>query len=144
MELVLVRSTKTEQSTISELYVNGAYECFILEDVDRGLTHAMPLSEIQAKKVHGKTAIPIGRYEIAITFSNRFKKYLPLLLSVPGYDGIRIHPGNTAVDTEGCLLPGDTRNPDMVLNSKKAFTALFDKLQTASGKEKIFIDIRHY
>jgi len=101
----------------------------------------MPLDEIKAGKVHGKTAIPSGTYQVAITFSNRFKKYLPLLINVPGFEGIRIHPGNTAADTEGCLLPGEFRNHNQVTNSKKAFTKLFEKLKAVEKKEKITITI---
>lgn len=141
MELTLKRTDKTEESTIGDLSCNGEFLCFILEDVDRGLTQEMTLEEIQSIKVYGKTAIPTGRYEIAITFSNKFQKYLPLLLSVKGYDGIRIHGGNTEIDTLGCLLPGQSKEPNKVLNSRKAFTQLFNKIKEASKKEKVFIEI---
>jgi hypothetical protein len=141
MELELVRKTRSEISTIGDLAVNGQFECFILEDKDRGLTKDMTLSELVSKKVPGKTAIPSGRYEVAITFSERFQKMLPLLLDVPAYAGIRIHPGNTAADTEGCLLPGTTKGTDVVSNSRVAFAALFEKLKAAAANEKIFITI---
>jgi len=141
MELKLIRKERTEESTIGDLFINGAFECFVLEDRDRGLKQSMPLAEIQAAKVYGKTAIPAGRYEIAITFSNRFQKYLPLIIGVPGYEGIRIHPGNKAPDTHGCLLPGEFRAVNQVTNSKKAFGKLFDKLKAVEKKEKIFIII---
>lgn len=141
MELKLKRTTKTSNSTIGELYVNGVYECFILEDVDRGLTSKMSLFDINQKKVFGKTAIPSGRYEVVITYSNRFKTYLPLLMSVKGYEGVRIHSGNKAEDTEGCLLPGNKKGIDQVLESKLAFTNLFKKLKAVEKKEKIFITV---
>jgi hypothetical protein len=142
MELELLRKTRSETFTIGELAVNGQFECFILEDKDRGLKKEMTLSELTNKKVHGKTAIPEGRYEVAITFSSRFQKMLPLLMDVPVFAGIRIHPGNTAADTEGCLLPGTAKGTDMVLNSRVAFTALFEKLKAATEQEKVFITIR--
>lgn len=142
MELNLNRTTKTEQSTIGELSVNGTFECFILEDVDRGLRQDMTLAQIQSMKIHSQTAIPVGRYEIAITFSNKFQKYLPLLLSVPGFEGIRIHPGNIPANTEGCLLPGTTKGENVVTESRKAFTQLFAKLKAVEKKEKIFITIQ--
>jgi hypothetical protein len=67
---------------------------------------------------------------------------LPLLLNVPAYEGIRIHPGNTDAHTEGCLLPGRTKSPDFVGSSKAAFTALFDKIKVAIQREKVFITIK--
>jgi len=141
MELKLIRKERTEESTIGELSINGVHECFVLEDKDRGLTQSMTLEEIKAGKVHGKTAIPAGRYEVAITFSNRFQKYLPLLINVPGYEGIRIHPGNKAEHTEGCLLPGKTRGINVVGESRKAFADLFAKLKAVEKREKVFIEI---
>jgi len=142
MELELVRKTRSNKSTIGEISINGNPECYILEDKDRGLRKDMTLSELVSKKIHGQTAIPEGRYEIAITFSNRFKKMLPLLLDVPAFAGIRIHAGNTAADTEGCLLPGKNKGTDTVSSSRVAFMSLFDKLKTATQKEKVFITIR--
>lgn len=142
MELKLERNTFTEKSTIGTLSINGVPECFILEDKDRGLIDAMPLSKINELKVYGETAIPYGRYEIDITMSARFKKLLPILLNVKGYEGIRIHTGNTAVDTHGCLLPARKKGKDIVTESTLAFNQLFAKLKTAKeNKERIFITI---
>src|SRR5258705_2968772 len=126
MEIELTRSIKTNKSTIGELTINGVLECFILEDKDRGLRQGMTTSELMALKIKTKTAIPTGRYEVVVSFSNRFHKMLPLLLDVPAFEGIRIHPGNTDADTEGCLLPGKTKSADAVASSRIAFTALFD------------------
>ena len=142
MELLLKRREFTDNSTIGDLFINGKFECYILEDKDRGLIAGMPLDFIAKKKVYGKTAIPLGRYQIAITFSARFKKYLPLLIGVPGYDGIRMHPGNKQADTLGCLLPGESFGVDEVMNSRKAFNTLFEKMQAVEKKEKIFITIQ--
>ncbi len=141
MELQLTRQVKTNRSTIGELKINGVFECFVLEDRDRGLKQTMPISELTELKVRTRTAIPAGRYEIVVSFSQRFQKMLPLLLNVPAFEGIRIHPGNTDADTEGCLLPGRNKMPDMVTNSRVAFKALFDKIQSAMRKEKVFITI---
>jgi uncharacterized membrane protein len=129
MNLKLVRKTFTEESTIGELSVDGKFECFTLED------------KVRAVKIHGKTAIPEGIYEISITFSNKFKKQLPLLNKVPNFDGIRIHSGNVAADTEGCILVGTGKGKDSVSSSRVAFNALFPKLQKALTKEKIFIQV---
>lgn len=142
MELELTRKVRTNNSTIGELSINDIFECFIIEDKDRGLRKDMTLSELINKKVHGNTAIPSGRYEVVISFSNRFKKMLPLLMDVPAYAGIRIHPGNTAADTEGCLLPGRNKGTDAVTGSRLAFTALSEKLKAAASVEKIFMTVK--
>ena len=111
--------------TISPLFVDGAEECFILEDVDR------KLEDNPDGKIHGKTAIPRGTYNIAITPSARFGRDLPLLEAVPGFSGIRIHAGNTSADTEGCLLPGRTCTDRTVGESRAAFNQLFGKIKDA-------------
>jgi hypothetical protein len=143
MELTLNRVTRTDTSTIGELSIDGGErECYILEDRDRRLTQDTPIAVIKTNKVFGKTCIPSGRYEVVVTFSARFKKPLPLLMNVPGFDGIRIHPGNTAENTLGCLLPGSTKDKDFVGGSKVAFEKLFSKIKAAAETEKIFITIK--
>lgn len=142
MELFLKREIFTDVSTIGVLSINGQFECYILEDKDRGLNNTMPLSEIEKLKVYGKTCIPYGRYEVDWTLSNRFKVYMPILLKVPGYEGIRIHKGNTEIDSLGCLLPGRKRANNMISESTFATNQLYNKIQTAkSRKEKVFITI---
>lgn len=120
---------------ISKLYVNGVYQCYIMED------------DLDEVKEHGKTAIPRGVYDVIITMSNRFKKPLPLLLKVPNYEGVRIHPGNTELNTEGCLLPGlhlgYLGGLRAVTNSREAFEMLFKKIETALNKgEKVTIELK--
>ncbi|MBD3748941.1 MAG: hypothetical protein IE931_05550 [Sphingobacteriales bacterium] len=141
MELKLLRFQKSDISTIGKLLINGVFECYTLEDKDRGLQKSSDLSLIQKLKVYGKTAIPTGRYEVVISYSNRFKKSLPLLLNVPGYAGIRIHPGNDAEDTEGCLLVGQAYSKDFVANSRLAFQPLLEKIEQALKTEKVYITI---
>jgi hypothetical protein len=102
----------------------------------------MTTSELMALKIKTRTAIPTGRYEIVVSFSDKFNKTLPLLLDVPVFAGIRIHPGNTDENTEGCLLPGKSKQADFVGSSRVAFTALFDKVRTALQREKIFITVK--
>ncbi len=132
MELKLTRKWLTKNSTIGELSVDGKQECFVIED-----NYPTPWV-----KTSGKTAIPAGRYEVIVNMSNRFKVEMPLLLNVPEYQGVRIHPGNTANDTEGCLLPGRIRQTDKVLESKLAYEALFTKIKAAlAKKEKVWITI---
>jgi hypothetical protein len=146
MEIRVIRKWFTQRSTISELYVNGIFSCFILEDRDRGLRQEYEHEEAykgmnQQLKLPGKTAIPYGRYEVVVTFSNRFKTLLPLLLNVPVFEGVRLHPGNTDADSAGCLLPGTQRRDDAVFESRKAFNALFTLIQKATKKEKVYLTI---
>lgn len=146
MDLKLVRKYFTEQSTVGELYVNDELFCYVLEDVDRALdSKTMTKERIAWLKQYGKTAIPYGIYEVVISYSARFKTYLPLLVNVPGYDGIRIHPGNTAIDTEGCLLPGqyNEKTPNFVGKSRDTFNSLLKILKSVEKKEKIIITITH-
>ena len=127
MNLQVTRFMCGAECTLGELTVNGEHECWTLEDVVRP----------DGVKVFGETAIPYGRYRVVITFSNRFQRELPLLLSVPNFDGIRIHPGNTAADTHGCLLVGRKYSGNTVTESKLAFDPLFAKIRDAidNGEE---------
>lgn len=128
MKLHLQRTDFTDLSTIGSLFVDDVFECFVLEDKDRGLSSDMNLDEIREKKVPGQTCIPIGTYFVTVTQSQRFGRILPLVCRVNGFDGIRIHPGNAPKDTEGCLLPGKIKGIDFVGQSKEAFDKLFGKI----------------
>ena len=142
MELILKRETFTNESTIGSLTINGKFECFILEDKDRGLTDSMPLAEIVATKVYGKTAIPYGRYQIDWTMSARFKVMMPILLNVKGYSGIRIHKGNTEIDSLGCLLCGTKKASNRITESTSATNKLYAKIAEAKKQgKKIYITI---
>lgn len=138
MNLELIRKKSSEHSTIGELYIDGGFECFTLEDVVR----EVPGQPVETWKVKGKTAIPQGRYKVTITASVRFGRDLPLLNDVPGFSGVRIHTGNTSEDTEGCILVGSQLLPDTVVESRKAFHDLFEKLQAAlSAWDSVWITI---
>jgi len=133
MRLTLARRWLTPASTIGELSIDSVFACFVLEDRYR------PPHE---KKVYGQTAIPSGLYRVAITQSPRFGRQLPLVCDVPGFEGVRIHSGNSAGDTEGCLLPGRKRFPDRVEESRLAFEALYMRLVDAeSRREAISLEI---
>lgn len=143
MELRVTRQIFTDKSSISVLTINGEPkpECWILEDKDRGLTYSMSESEITGLKKYGITAIPYGRYEVVVSFSNHFQKMLPLLVGVKGFAGVRMHSGNRPEDTDGCLLTGTEHGTDTVLHSHDAFDPLFAKIKKAMETEKVFITI---
>lgn len=136
--LELVRTDFDEDSTIGELKVNGVFQCYTLEDTIREVTG----KTVAKWKVAGKTAIPFGRYEVRLTFSNRFQLIMPQLMDVPGFEGIRIHVGNTDKDTEGCILLGETKGSDMISKSRIAFNKFYPLLskELDSGR-KVFINI---
>lgn len=129
MDLRVKRLEFSDDSTIGELSVDGQFECYTLED------------KVRPVKIMGKTAIRAGRYEVVINFSQRFQKPLPLLLNVPNFEGVRIHPGNVSANTEGCILVGDTKGVDFIGNSRLAFNRLFQKMKAAAKTQKIFIEI---
>lgn len=119
MKITVKRLHRTDKSTIGELFIDGKFECYTLEDVERKV------------KIKSETAIPKGEYKVIINQSNRFKRLLPLLLNVPNFEGVRIHSGNSNHDTEGCILVGTTRSLDYIGNSRLAFGKLFKKMQLA-------------
>ena len=144
MNIELHRKWRKKGYSIGILYINGKRICETLEDEDRGLSWDMSLSKIMEKKVKGETAIPIGCYQVTWSYSPRFNKNLPLLIGVPGYSGIRIHSGNKAKDTEGCILCGRNTEAGAVTNSRYWTNKVNDMIQKAiKARESVSIDI-HY
>lgn len=154
MELKVIRKAKKTEYTIGKLYIDGRLFCDTLEDCDRGLTQDMPLEEIKAKKVYGKTAIPKGTYDIDMnTVSPKFqarswaKPYggkLPRLVNVPGYEGVLLHPFNQASESLGCIAPGKNSVKGMVTDSSRTFMTLMSKylLPAKLRGDKITITIQ--
>jgi hypothetical protein len=144
MDYSLVRFRLTDTSTIGKLLNPvGGLEGFTLEDVDRGLDSGMPLSEILKAKVPEKTAIPYGRYKIVIDFSDKFQRELPHILGVPGFSGIRIHPGNTAAHTAGCPLIGEIYGNNEIYHSRRAFGRFFDGLKANLAVGECWIAVKN-
>lgn len=142
MEIQVNRIARKDGYTIGRMSLNGEYFCDTLEDTDRGLNAAMSVDEILAQKIKAQTAIPTGKYDVILTFSPRFKRVLPLLLSVKGYEGVRLHAGNTNKDTEGCLLVGENKVKGQVINSRATLEKLMSALlECEKRKEKISITI---
>lgn len=120
MKVVVKRTFKGADYTIGKLYLDGHYLCDTLEDTVRPA----------GVKIAGKTAIPTGTYKCKKTWSPRFATVLPELFNVPGFTGIRIHKGNTAKDTEGCILVGLNKTKGAVIDSQATFNFLMARLPT--------------
>ena len=148
MELILKRIAKRKTYTIGRLYIReqvmdeylpgyeDRYFCDTLEPTWRDYEHG-------AYKVKGRSAIPEGRYAVVISYSPRFKQWLPILLGVPKFEGIRIHAGNTAKDTEGCILVGKNREVGTVLDSRKWLYELKQKIVEAKDRgESVWITVK--
>lgn len=112
MELTLTRIEKHRGYTAGHLDVDGVYYCDTLEPTWRNIGPGRP-----GRKVLWRTAIPEGRYPLVVTLSPRFGKWLPLLLHVPLFEGVRIHAGNTVKDTVGCILVGRRIGPGVLADS---------------------------
>lgn len=136
MQLRLIREPSLDDATLGVLFVDGHFHCFTLEDSIR----ERPDRPVADWKIPGATAIPAGRYRLAMTPSVRFKRTLPLLLDVPGFSGCRIHAGNTTADTEGCVLVGRDRGRARVQQSRVALESLCDAL---SADDEAWITIEN-
>lgn len=153
MRLKIDRAWKKTAYTIGRFFVNGIRLGESLEDPDRGLNSSMDEATIKAVKVYGETAIPTGTYRVVLSASEKFKKkswaqryggLVPEILGVKGFSGVRIHPGNTAADTLGCLLVGENKKVGQLVNSQKKYYELMDKYLMPAWKsgEGIFITIK--
>lgn len=139
MELKLTRNYQKDFYTIGRLYVEGELFSNTLEDPVRDYSDPN-------YKVYGKTAIPYGRYRITMVHSPKFsKRYggrkVPLLNNVPDFTGILIHSGNTAEDTDGCILVGQNTQRGRVTSSLTTLYKLLDIFDSVPEDEEIWIDI---
>jgi hypothetical protein len=135
MILTLLRHRAVGPATLGTLHINGEFSCFTLEDQIR-----------EGPKVPGMTAIPAGRYRVDISMSRRFGRELPILREVPGFEGIRIHCGNTTADTEGCILVGRTQDvfAGTIGQSRLALSDLQPQIREAwDTGEEVWIEIRN-
>ena len=148
MELILKRIAKRKTYTIGRLYIRqqvmdeylpgyeDRYFCDTLEPTWRDYTNG-------AYKVKGRSAIPEGRYAVVISYSPKFEAWLPILLGVPKFEGIRIHAGNTAKDTEGCILVGKNNLVGQVVDSRIWLHRLKQKIVEAKGRgEPVWITVK--
>lgn len=136
LDILVHRKWKKEKYTIGRIFANGNFLFNTLEDTDRGLASWMTEAVIKTMKIAGITAIPTGTYDVRLTVSRKFKnkpwakKYdglLPEIVGVMGFSGVRIHPGNTDSDTEGCIVVGKNTEVGKVTSSQKCYYELMDK-----------------
>lgn len=142
VDLKIARFQFSPTTTIGMLYLNNTMFCFTLEDTIRRLEDINKDGDFDDEnegKVHGKTAIPSGTYKVVLSMSKRFGKILPEVLNVPGFKGVRIHSGNTAEHTEGCILVGTSYRKDTISESRVAMSRLMDILKDA---EEITLTIK--
>lgn len=132
MKILIERLQMDPDVTLGSMRVDDEWAAWTCEDAVRP----------PGTKVAGKTAIPAGTYKVVITPSARFKRDLPLLVDVPNFTGVRIHAGNTAEDTEGCILVGQDRLAKSIGRSRLAFDALFTQIRGAIARgEKVTLEI---
>lgn len=147
MELLLQRTDRQSSYTGGKLYINNIYECDTIEDADRDLNRNGVFDNGETK-IYGKTAIPNGKYKITLVHSPKFSpkvenRNMPLLNNVPSFSGVLIHWGNTAEDSEGCILVGKNYFSGRVSDSKVTFLTILDKLEKANKMgEQIYITIK--
>ena len=152
MKILLKRIAKKATYTIGKIYVDEQYVCDCIEDKDRGLKQSMTLEQINKLKVFGQTAIPTGEYKVTLNvISPKYSKStwykqnangarVPRILNVKGFDGVLIHTGNTATDSQGCVIVGINDKVGMVSKSKETFKKLYQILQ--SSKDDITLTIQ--
>lgn len=154
MNIIVERAWKKDTYTIGKLIIDGKRICETIEDKDRGLTDNMSVDEIKNKKVYGETAIPAGTYTISMTvISPKFKSrawakeyggIVPRILNVKGFDGVLLHPMNTAKDSYGCIGMGRNTAVGKVTNSTYWFYYIMDNylIPAKNRKEVIQLTIK--
>jgi len=132
LNLTLKRQRKRGAAVMGSLYTENRFLCFTLED------------EIREKKIPGVTAIPEGKYEVKYTYSPKFKRKLPILLDVVGFTVIRIHSGNRASDSSGCILVGNAMHHDTIYDSKNALIDVIQVITNALGNNRrVYLAIKN-
>ena len=119
MKLLLKRTFLRDEYTIGSLFVDGKYFCDTIEDKVRDFNKDGDLLDPGETKVYAETAIPYGTYDVELSMSPKFKRQLPMILDVKHFTGIRIHRGNTAQDSAGCIIVGENKVRGKVINSTR-------------------------
>lgn len=132
MNLLLQRLPSDAHRTHGDLYIDGQWACYTLED---------PVREV---KIKGETAIPAGTYRITMEHSPRFGPSTLTVKEVPGFTGVRIHAGNTEAHTKGCPLVGQVRAEASILQSRAALAELKEEVAAAlQAGEQVWLEIKN-
>lgn len=135
LELLVERNLFGDTYTMGRFYVDGMPFGDTIEPCSLHLSNSMPLEEIKAKKVYGKTAIPMGRYKLSLEVSPSLKgrsyakKYggkFPYLVDVPCWNSVMIHPFNRGSESRGCISVAEYLSPGVVKNATKGYQDLMD------------------
>lgn len=142
LHFTLIRKYRKDAYTIGQLYANGKFVCNTIEDVDRGLNNNMSLAAVLKVKVPNETAIPTGTYQLIVSMSPKFKRELIEVRGVVGFSGIRIHRGNTAADSAGCIIVGINTEKGKVTNSTMYETMVTKMVSDAiANNEECYLTI---
>lgn len=137
IKFLLQRDVIAPGFTLGRLILEGKLYGYTGEDQDR------KLEENPGAKIAKRTAIPRGIYRLTTSFSNRFQRVMPLIVAVPGFDGVRIHGGNDQYDTEGCPLLGKTRTAVGVMHCAEVNQALIDFIIAAEDQgDAVWIEVK--
>ena len=141
MVITIVRKEFTDTYTMGELLLDGKFFCYTMEDTDRNITEDDTDAKIKQVKVPKRTAIPYGDYRIMLSFSKKLKRFLPILLDVPAFRGIRIHKGSTQDWSSGCILVGMKKLQNKLSDITNAENLLMEALKKVNENEPIYIKI---
>ena len=163
MELILKRIAKRKAYTIGRLYIKERtddeylagekemYLCDTLEPTALELKTTVSKEAVLRSPAKVQSlkpfAIPEGRYAVVITWSPKFNAWLPVLLGGPDFyhlfKRIRIHAGNTAKDTAGCILVGRNQQVGRLFESRKWLYEVKQKIVEAKARdEPVWLTIR--
>lgn len=139
MEITVIRTPVKGKPTMGKMLIDGEFFCYTLEDEDRGIIQGMSLKRVKELKKYGETCIGYGTYKVALSESFKFKRVLPLIKEVTGFEGIRIHKGNNESHTLGCILVGYGIEGFTITHSTKAE---FDLIKRLESEKNIILRIR--
>lgn len=141
MEIKVIRKEFSDDRVVGELFLNDKFFGYTIEDTDRDLYETDSISKLKKVKVAKKTAIPYGRYRVILSYSTKLKRYLPLILDVPNWIGIRLHAGASPSYSSGCVCVGLERKGKDLYKIKAAEQALVKALDLVNKTEAMYITI---
>lgn len=126
----VTRVAGAENYTQGRVYLDNVFFCHSCEDEDRFLERS--LEDVSERKIYGRTAVPRGKYRLITSMSHRFGKVLPEVLDTPGFSGIRMHGGNRAEDSLGCILVGRVRTSSGIAQCADTVQRIIQQIEDAA------------